>query len=234
MKQTKVYKNQNRIESNGTQKEKPFMHFQNGLYKIDGYQKFEINKNILNYIGPYKNKFNFIYKFIVNVKNECTSITDIGASNGAIAFMAARSGYKKVYALDHDKECVDVIYRLKNALNMDNICAKIYSFGEPHPATDIVIATALIHWVYSCTALFGNFDKIISLLRNMSLRYLLIEWVDPQDLAIRSFKHTSFNKSIITEEYNKNNFIKTLEKYFRKTEKVYNCNKTRELYLCHV
>ena len=226
-----VYKNTKR--KSGSQSETPSLKRVGKAYKIGGYQKFTITKHNLT-AGGYSDKFNHVKKFLENNKTSCTTLSDIGASTGLVAFMAAQSGYKECHALDHDLECLHIITKIKSALGFTNVFEKMYSFGDETGPCDIVIMLALIHWIYSCTALYGSFDKIISYLRTITIKYLIIEWVDPTDPAIRLFKHIQFNKSVIKESYNKQNFLQTLKKYFASVTKVYNVNGTRELYLATV
>merc|ERR1712150_417516 len=66
-----------------------------------------------------------------------------------------------------------------------------FSFGEPFPVDrcDTVFVGALIHWVFSCTASFGSFDRIADYLYERVGKMLLIEWIDPEDSAIKFFHH---------------------------------------------
>ena len=231
---TKVYKNARRLGTNGSQSELPQVSCTGGKCTVSGYQRYSLTKTQLTLPNHYRNKFQYIKNFLQAHVNVCTSISDIGASNGIVVFSAAQAGYSKIYALDHDLQCIKLLNTVKSHLGFDNIVSKSYSFGDTHVKTDIVIAGALIHWIYSCTALYGNFDQISSYLHSLANKYLIIEWVNPNDLAIKAFKHTSFNKSIIKEPYNKENFLASLKKYFGTVEKVLSVHATRELYLCTV
>jgi hypothetical protein len=57
----------------------------------------------------------------------------------------------------------------------------------------------------------GSFRKILKYLKNITNNVLLIEWVDPKDSAIKSFKHTDYNRAIQQEEYNLSNFEEALK-----------------------
>ena len=224
------YKNKKRPNSNGSQSEKPTVKQLNDTFIIGGYQNFTIDKNNIKLIGNYANKFNFIKKFITEHQTDCTSLTDIGASNGLVVFIASQAGLPIVHALDHDIECINLILTVAEQLQLD-IKAKQYSFGEPVDKSDIVIMGALIHWVFSCTASYGNFDSIMEYLQKIVGKYLLIEWVDPADPAVLYFNHVSFNKSIIKEPYNLDNFLTSAKKFFPIVEKVVDVTSTRKLYL---
>lgn len=227
------YKNNARASSKGSQSETPTLRFVHNKYIVGGYQHFEISKDGVKVTGGYKGKFYYIKNFLAEKQNTCESIIDIGASNGLVSFTANELGYKDVYALDHDIECIKLVNTIKDQLDI-NIIAEQYSFGETHIPADIVIMAALIHWVYSCTALYGNFDEIISYVRGLTNKYLVIEWVNPNDPAIRSFKHITFNKNIIKQPYTRENFLNSLNKHFSNVQKVHSVTTTRELFLCTV
>ncbi len=228
----KSYKNTRRAASKGTQSETPTIKCADGRCVVGGYQHFTITANNLTVNRGYQSKFNYIKSFLQEHTEDCKSVSDLGASNGLVSFTAAQLGYPTVHALDHDLSCIQVMNKIKTHLNFQTVQPKEWSFGDEGPQSDIVIVGALIHWVYSCTALYGNFDKIIQYLWKMTNKYLLIEWVNPNDAAIKSFKHTAFNKSVIKEPYTRANFLASAGKYFSQVTKVHSVTSTRELFLC--
>ena len=231
---TKAYKNNRRSASQGSQSENPIVNCTAGKCTVGGYQQYVITTNNLQVVGNYFGKFNYIKSFLRSHVQDCERVSDLGASNGLVTFTAAQLGYPTIHALDHDLSCIQVMNKIKANLKFDTVHPTNWSFGDQSPASDIVIVGALIHWVYSCTALYGNFDEIIEYLRGLTTRYMLIEWVNPNDAAIKVFHHTSFNKSIIKEPYTRDNFLDSVKKYFSSVERVYSVNTTRELFLCSV
>jgi hypothetical protein len=226
-----VYKNKKRPVSKGSQSESPSVQIHKDRCIVNGYQRYVISPTSI-IITHYQAKFNYMRKFLETHIDTCKSFIDIGASNGLVCFMAARAGYQEIYGLDHDLACINTMNKIKAFGKFQTFKAEPYSFGDPHCPADIVFMGALIHWIYSCTALYGDFGKIFKYIRSLCTKYLLIEWVNPNDPAIVSFKHTSFNKSIIKEPYTRVNFIKNLQKFFPSVEKACSVNGTRELFLC--
>jgi hypothetical protein len=167
----------------------------------------------------------------MSLKNECESLTDIGCSAGIVSYTANLLGYGSINALDHDQECLNMINKINNELSIDTIHTKKISFGDTLPETDIIIMCALIHWIYSCTALYGNFDNIFIYLKNYVTKYLIIEWVDPNDGAILSFNHINYNKNVQQETYNKENFEKSLQKNIGTIISVHGITSTRILHV---
>lgn len=229
-----AYKNSQRRGVNGSQQEVPKITHMGNKCMISGYQCFSITRDTIIMNGNYRNKFLCIDNFLKSKLDSCKSITDIGASNGIVSFHAIQAGYTIVHALDHDTQCIQLLETVKKKFNYEGLLPKVYSFGDPHESTDIVIACALIHWIYSCTALYGDFDSITNYLRDITGTYLIIEWVNPNDPAIKFFNHISYNKDIIKEPYTKENFVASLTKKFGTVDKLLQVTPSRELYLCTV
>ena len=197
------------LNSNGSQSEKPSIIINNNDIIVNGYQKFTINKTNIIYE---KNKYNILKDILTNLKSSCNSITDIGCSNGLLSFISNNLGYN-VLSLDHDRECIEIINKIINHLEIQNLICKEYSFGDSiNNKNDIVLMMAIIHWIYSCTSLYGNFDSIFQYIYPYIGKYLLIEWIDKDDIHIQSFNHIKYNSEIQTEKYNKENFEKSLKK----------------------
>lgn len=227
----KIYKNTSR--KTGTQKELPNLTITKDNIDVGGYQRFTITKNDVIPVS-YSGKFTFLKQWLAKHSSSCDSIADLGCSNGLVCFAAHKLGYIFIYALDHDEDCLNLIKTISDKLYCTNIVIQKYSFGDTIDKCDIVIMCALIHWIYSCTALYGSFDKIFEYLKQIVGKYLIIEWVNPNDPAIKMFKHTQFNKEIIKESYTKDNFLKSIKKYFNTVEKIYQVNGSRELYLATI
>jgi predicted Ser/Thr protein kinase len=113
--------------------------------------------------------------------------------------------------------------------NFRTVNGKIQEQKEP---ADIVLAMALVHWVYSCTADFGSLDAVIKWLASISRHALVVEWVAPQDSAIANFKHTEFNQAVQSEPYTYAAFRAALGKYFPQVKYLGHVTDTRSLFLC--
>lgn len=226
----KKYKNPKR--KTGSQKEIPKFKIKDGCIEVLGYQKFKIKDNKIFNIKQYSKKFNDILDFLKNNKRY-SSIYDIGCSNGLMSFMSYFEGFE-VCSLDHDEECLKLIDDICKNNNL-NIETKKYSFGDFLEKKDIVIMGALIHWIYSCTSLYGNFDSIFKYLKNITGKYLIIEWVDEKSKAVKNFNHLSFNNEVHKEEYCKNNFLNSFNRYFKDIKILSNNydkdSNNREIYL---
>jgi SAM-dependent methyltransferase len=218
-----IYKDKNR--KTGSQSETPSIRTGNNsdgkkVVNIGGYQIFSLIEDGGIIVNQKKEKFNMISKILNDLykdKNNKT-ITDIGCSSGLTSFICQKLGYKKIQSLDHDKEYVDLINKACEYLNINNIDTSVSKFGDYFEKSDVVIMLALIHWIFSCTSEYGSFDLIFEQIKDKVGEYLLIEWVDPKDGAIKYFNHISYNKDTIKEDYNLENFEKSILKNFSSIE----------------
>jgi hypothetical protein len=196
----------------GSQSENPILNVTKDYINVGGYQSFRIKRDSIVYISKI-GKYNLLRDTLKKLKGEnCNSVTDIGCSSGIVSYTSNLLGYETIRSLDHDLEYISLMNKINDKLNIENVKPSRYSFGDKMEKTDVVVMCALIHWIYSCTALYGDFDSIFKYLKCYTSKYLLIEWVDPRDPAIGDLHHLDHNKAIHKEEYNIVNFEKSLNK----------------------
>jgi hypothetical protein len=201
---------------------------------IYGYQEFFVNKMRLlvssqdmalqlkqKLLLPY-----FTRRFLFN-----RSFLDLGANGGFFSFWAIQQGVGEVFALDADEQYINIVDIVKNQFSFSNlhpIHSNIVDWNEP---ADIVLALALIHWIYSCTATLGSLDAAVEKLAKLTNYMLIIEWVEPNDEAIQFFHHLDWNKDHIKGPYTLEAFEDALAKHFRRYEKIGELTQTRKLYV---
>ena len=201
----------------GSQSEIPKINFKDDNIIVSGYQKFVINKKTRNieYIGK-KTKFIYINKLMkkLNTEHNCISLVDIGCSSGLTSFIALNNNFEYIVSLDHDPEYIQTLRTIKNKCNITKINESVYSFGDRITKKfDVVFCGALIHWVFSLTADFRNFISIISYLISLTNKFLIIEWIHPNDRAIKSLNHIKKRGQKNDEEYNTPNFEIAIKKF---------------------
>ena len=156
---------------------------------------------------------------LLNTEYNCTSIVDIGCNSGLTSFIAYNNNFENIFSLDHDPEYIDTLKTIKNDCNITNLNELVYSFGDTliggisSPKFDVVFCGAIIHWIFSLTADFRNFDSIMSYLISMTNKILVIEWVDPRDSAISNLHHIIKRKLDDDEPYNTENFEIAIKKF---------------------
>ena len=227
----------NRKRPTGSQVEVPKYRIEGKRAVVSGYQKFAVSRRDVDVSNSnYHNKFMFLRHFLIKSKmfTQSTTVSDLGCSNGLVSFLASQQGYTRVNALDHDQECLNLIRNVARALGISNITPKSFKFGNPIAPSDVTLACALIHWVYSCTANFGSLDAIMKYLRSITNKVLLVEWVSPQDPGVKSFNHLSFKINKVKQPYNLAHFEAALKKNFAVHKRVYTTVPTRWLYVATV
>lgn len=154
---------------------------------------------------------------------------DVGCNAGLTSFLAHEVGYDHVISLDHDKEYVAMLSEVLALEKLSTVEPHEFSFGQPFPQrVDVMFVGALIHWVFTCTADFGRFNKIMAYLMNGVSKILVIEWVDPQDHAIKNFRHTDGcgSGAVAQEAYTVANFERSLQQIGKISEKWHSEKKT--------
>ena len=202
---------------------------------INGYQEFKLYKDKLI---PSKTSYDLYKKnemlsnFFNHAQLQNKSYLDLGAGLGYFSFLAAI--YKaKVTAIDIDKEYIDIINRAKRHFKINNLKTMNIQISQLNKTSDIICALSIIHWIYSCTEVFGSLDLILKFLSKITKETLIIEWIEPEDEAINYFKHIDFNENYVTDKYCKDLFIIALKKHFSSFESLgYTREHTREIYMC--
>ncbi|MBK8619807.1 MAG: protein kinase family protein [Anaerolineales bacterium] len=95
---------------------------------------------------------------------------------------------------------------------------------------DVVVALALVHWIYSCTALIGSLDAVVEKLAGLTKYMLIVEWIEPEDAAIQFFHHLDWNKDIAYEPYTREVFYTALTRHFKRVVEIGPVSPTRKLY----
>jgi len=207
----------------GSQSEPPEIKISPHLIEVKGYQCFNINRETKEIILKNKpQKFTRLAIILKNYNNNfnCKEIVDIGCNSGLTGLIALSSGFNKVFCLDHDVQYLEIVDLISMVLKLNGrLKSHEFNFGDSlgkyidNKKTDIIYCGAIIHWIFNLTASFHNFRKIISYLTMHTDKFLMIEWVDPEDDAIKLFNHTKRNQSSIDEEYNMVNFENAIKYY---------------------
>lgn len=178
-------------------------------------------KNIQDLLTPY-----FRSRYLAN-----RTVLDLGANAGFHSFWALQMGAEKVIAVDIDKDYLEMLKEAKIKLSFDNLEIEEANVKDWEKPADIVFAIALVHWLYSCTSLFGSLDDVIKKLRQLTKYMLVVEWIAPEDPAITFFHHLDYNKEIIREKYTLEAFEAALGRYFERYELIGPISTTRIIYI---
>ena len=138
------------------------------------------------------------------------------------------------FAIDMDEDHLRMIRRAKTKYGYDNLEAVRSNVEDWKEPADIVLALALVHWIYSCTATFGNLDRIIERFAALAKYMLIIEWVEPDDPAINFFHHLDWgtrksSEAPIVWKHSKN----ALYNHFARYECIGSVSPTRKLFVAY-
>lgn len=216
----------------GSQSELPGMTLLNGEVSVSGYQKFKIANRRVDR-SDLGRKYTALSRFFHENKaltGPNSSLLDIGCNAGLMCFLAKEAGFGKVTGLDHDPEYISVL----NATSITSGLQVNGIVGGWRAATgtyDVVTALALIHWIYSMTASEGSFENIFTYLYSITNKYLLLEWVAPNDPAIGALKHTSANVEVQKEPYELERFLLAGQRFFGTIDARIDSTPTRCIYV---
>lgn len=162
------------------------------------------------------------------------TVHDIGANVGWYSELAARSG-SKVLASDIDEPSLNELYKRAKSKKLDIQTALVdFVQGTPSNITwpaaserlkcDMVLALALTHHLVFKNHL--HFDIISKELSNFSKKWLIVEFVPSNDKYIKNW---------LKEEhywYSFDNFLTSLNKFFKKIEIFDSAPSPRKLVFC--
>lgn len=173
-----------------------------------------------------------VYKLLAKLKP--STVLDLGSNIGWYAELAARSG-AQVVATDIDEQSINLLYlRTKKTklrilpLIVDFMKSTASNIAWPGASErlkcDVVLALALTHHLVFKNHLY--FDTIAEELNKFSKKWLIVEFVPPDDKYIKNW---------IKEEhywYSLDNFVTSLNKFFRRIEILDSAPFPRKLIFC--
>jgi serine/threonine protein kinase len=211
----------------------PRLEFKDGSAVFHGYQEYTLTKDSVAVsegdLGLLKKRELLAPFFRANYLSHRT-VLDLGANAGFFSFWALQNDADKAVALDMDETYIAMVKDAARVLGFDRLEVVRANFSEWDKPSDIVLALALVHWVYSCTDVFGSVNSIVKRLAELTRYMMVIEWVDPEDPAIKFFHHTNWNREFIREPYTRTGFEASLASHFARYQFVGEVSPTRRLY----
>jgi GT2 family glycosyltransferase/serine/threonine protein kinase len=199
-----------------------------------GYQEFFLSEKTLAVFpkdDTLKIKHDLLVSYFTPKFLAKRSVLDLGANSAFYCFWALHCGADNAVAVDIDEEYLKLVNEVKQRFAIENLEVFHSNVANWTQSSDIVIALALVHWIYSCSATLGSLDSIIAKLSSLTNYLLIIEWVAPEDSAINFFQHLSWNQEIIKDAYNLELFEAALGKHFSHFHKIGDVSLTRSLYV---
>jgi hypothetical protein len=167
-----------------------------------------------------------------------TSLLDVGSNRGWYSGLAASRGIE-VVAFDSDETCINDLFWYAKSRNL-TILPIVMDFKKPSPGIgfdsqwgapaterfkcDMVVCLALVHHlVFGCHL---NFDQIVGGLSAFANKWLLVEFVLPEDAYVRKWSPGSRPWYALAP------FQRALERQYRIVRMVPSSPATRILLLC--
>ena len=189
----------------------------NSIVSIRGYQNYDVNvdnKSIKALDKALESKTQFLINTFLGANISSKTCLDLGGNNGYYSLiMTACLGARESKVIDIDKDAIRNTKRLSQALSLEGLKATHKNISDVKEKADYVIALALVHWIYNLTTEFNSLEEPLNQICELTNEALIIEWVDPSDELIKSFKHLD-GKKVDSNNYCKENFIKILKENF--------------------
>ena len=128
------------------------------------------------------------------------SLIDVGGNFGYFCAKAISYGGESAVLVDMDtsytnlaKDLYAYIGEPLSTISVENRRLRDLQQDTDAYSADVVIALALIHWSYNCSETRGSLAKTIGSLALRANKMLIIEWIDPMDMAILNENHLGEN-----------------------------------------
>lgn len=172
----------------------------------------------------FKAKADWISQQLDERKESVLTVWDMGANDGTFSRIPAGKGMS-VVAMDIDSNAVDFNYLTLKTEAHKNILPLVIDLANPSPATgwnteeresifqrpkpDLILALALVH--HLAIGLNVPLSRVASFFAQRSNKYLLIEFVAPEDSQV---KKLLVNRQDQFKTYNESNFRASFLEYF--------------------
>jgi SAM-dependent methyltransferase len=202
--------------------------------RFRGYQHFSLTKDAVRatYVENSLHAKHMILSRRISAAGK--SVLDLGANAGFYSFWAVQNGAREVCAVDIDDAYLAMMRTARERFQYSNLRICQANVANWHEPADVVLALALVHWVYSCTAVFGSLESIFERMAELTRAELYVEWIAPEDPAIGFFHHLDWNPGSALEPYTLDSFESALGKHFRRWERIGDVSPTRAIYVATV
>lgn len=212
----------------------PSLEKQDGALIFEGYQSFVLSGYKAEPISSNLIQKSRVLSSMLQPKYfKHRSVLDIGGNAGYYSFKALEAGAESCTLIDVDNEVLQLTRTAKSQFSLDKLAVVTSDMSSITSRHDIVLALALVHWVYSCTETYGNLEEIIAKLASLSSYLCIVEWIAPEDPLIQEFGHNQWNSEIQSGPYSTEIFEANLSKYFERFEVIGAVSPTRILYAAY-
>lgn len=216
----------------GSQGEAPTITNSERGISVGGYQGFEISNRRLTFNKVATEIKYLLLRPYISRYLKHGVIADIGCSAGAVGLKLLEAGAERVVFIDHDPTYTDVVTSVVQNMGLGSR-TEIHTekVGQCQVTCETGIALALVHWLYSYSESFGSLYQIIRALKKIASKTLIVEWVSPDDSAIRSASHLAQNIEVHRSPYSEAQFINALAQNYTYYKRIGRVSSTRNIWI---
>ena len=208
-----------------------------GLAFVDGYQQYALTRHDIR-CGPRhpetQAKARLLADWMTPRFLKGRDVLDLGGNAAFHSLWALQAGARSATVVDIDEGALENGRRAAQHVGLEGLTVSRSNAAEWSEPADVVLALALVHWVYSCTALFGSMSAVVERLASLTRYLALIEWVAPDDALIARCGHTQWNRESVTGPYDEGEFLDALKRSFPRVQVVGEVSPTRRVYAAFV
>ena len=161
------------------------------------------------------------------------TVLDVGGNAGFFPLWAVSAGARRADSIDVDAEYVRMCNEIAGHVGAGRVRAHAANLVEWEGGADVVLAFAMVHWLYGATTGYGSLERAVEELARRTGSLLLVEWVAPDDAAIEFLGHTRINvPGEGAGEYSLPVFLGALGRSFEVVEELGRVSATRTLLAC--
>ena len=201
---------------------------------VRGYQEFVLTRHSIMPLEPdeaTRRKQELLQPYFTPRVLAQRTVLDIGANGGFFSFWASQNMAERVVAMEIDEAYVSILGEVLTATGLPGVEIATRNIADWSEPVDVVLALAIVHWIYSCTAVLGSIEGVVEKLASLTRYMAVIEWVDPDDPAIAFFGHTNWNSEFLCGPYELHEFEAALAKNFARFECIGEVTSTRRIYI---
>lgn len=200
-----------------------------GYTLVFDYQKYLVSKTkIIPLAGTRRKWLPLTNSFPATIQGR--SFLDIGCNCGFFCFWARILGASSIIGLDLSRSNIALCRETAATLGLSNVDFRNQNFVEIEGASfDVTLCLSVIHHLFTFTTDYGNFDDILGKLARLTKHCLIIEFVPTEDPSGKKLVFAKVEK--LKQEYNLENFLSSLSKFFPHIESLGQTAGIRSLYM---
>lgn len=200
--------------------------------EVRGYQNYDLTPfkiealNIGHSWTLSRKKFQLINNTLKKIQGE--TFLDIGCNLGMYVFLARIEHQLKSTGLDYNKAYIQQCNQIDKVLGLG--CKfKTQSFSDIGDTFDIVSCLGLIHHLYQRTESYNGLGQILSVLRDITKKYLIVEF--PTEHDPKSNEWIDFDANGTDREYSLRKFLEVSRKKYQRVTYLGSVTDNRPIYL---